>query len=189
MGRRKYKARLSTAGGLYVFSCRCLNPLCLLLYSSSDPPPWATCLKRFPDDWELNINATSVVRNAHVQVTWNSTWMSSKKTKRVTSCHLLYSAMAWDVLRAVMGHLLQHFPDDWELGHSGAGRCRSEAQPSSRLSFLNHGLKSWGMANFKKQKGWETAGRARRGGGEEKKLSHSVFCRPPVNGQFPQSLE
>ena len=51
-----------------------------------------------------------------------------RETKWVTSCHLLYSAMAWDVLWAVMGHLLQRFLDDWELGHSGpAGRCRSSS--------------------------------------------------------------
>ena len=51
-----------------------------------------------------------------------------RETKWVTSCHLLYSAMAWDVLWAVMCHLLQRFLDDWELGHSGpAGRCRSSS--------------------------------------------------------------
>ena len=42
------------------------------------------------------------------------------------------------------------------------------------------------MANPKKHK---VVRQTERAGGEEKKLSHSVFHRPPVNGQFPQRFE
>ena len=156
-------------------------------------PPWPPAWHRFPDDGEMNRSAISVVRNAHVQRAGKEA--HEDKTSLV------------DVISSIAPRLEECSGSSWATcfnafqtteGHSRWGRCRSPAQPSSRLSFrftigldpvewhisTKTGLSSLGIITglVGQDKVW-----GRRG--EEKKLSHSVSQRPPVNGQSPQSLE
>ena len=180
----------------YVFFCRWLPHYFFSFYSSDGPrATLATCLaqisRRRGDEQECNqcrekcACTTRARKEAHEDKTSEVDVISSI-APRLEEC----SGSSW----ATCFNAFQTTE-----GHSRWGRCRSPAQPSSRLSFrftigldpvewhisTKTGLSSLGIITglVGQDKVW---GRRR---GEEKKLSHSVSRRPPVNGQSPQSLE
>ena len=139
MGRRKYKARLSTAGGPYVFSsCRWPPPPTMSspLYSSTiayhPGPPALKLSRRLRAEHKCNQCGEKCACTANLKQ-----HMDVKRDKTSDLC-VISSMVAWLEMC--------HRPPAPTLSRRlsvrpfWSSRWRSEAQPSSRLSFLRHRL-------------------------------------------------